>query len=149
MINKKYSSEEWQDLKLLVTLSRCNSSTQKRIYPFLRKEKVTEAQFSVLELLYHKGSFSIKEIIEKTFSSGGTMTVIINNLLKQGLVRKEKSSDDKRVYLIYITDKGRELTERLFESYLENLSFALGVLSDFEKDILIKLLKKLGKNNTN
>ena len=85
---KNYNEKEMRNLKLLVTLSRCNSSVNSRIYPKIKEEGLTETQFSVLNLLYHKGKFNIKEIIEKTFSSGGTMTVVVNNLLKEGYIKK-------------------------------------------------------------
>ena len=73
------------NLKLFLILNRCGLSVNKNIYPIFKKENITESQFYVLELLYHKGDMKIKEILEKTFSTGGTMTVIIENLLKEEL----------------------------------------------------------------
>ncbi len=142
---KVYSKDEWRNLKLLVTFSRCYSSVNQRIYPDIKAQGVTETQFSVLELLYHKGEFTIKEIIEKTFSSGGNMTVVINNLLQEKLVMKRRSEDDGRVWLISITEKGTELMEEIFDKHLQNLKRAFGVLTEGEQMIMIELLKKLGK----
>lgn len=145
MMNKEYDRDEWRNLKLLVTFSRCYASVNKRIYPYMKNQGVTEAQFSVLELLYHRGEFTIKEVIEKTFSSGGTMTVIINNLEKEGLVIKKRSEKDRRVFIIKISQKGTELMEEVFDKHLENLKKAFGVLTEAEQMIMIELLKKLGK----
>ncbi len=106
---------------------------------------MTETQFSVLNLLYHKGKFNIKEIIEKTFSSGGTMTVVVNNLLKEGYIKKERSEVDKRQVLISITSKGLNLLDYILGTHVENLKNTFDVLTDTEKLILTELLKKLGK----
>ena len=111
----------------------------------MKKQGVTEAQFSVLELLYHRGEFTIKEVIEKTFSSGGTMTVIINNLEKEGLITKKRDEKDRRVFIIKISPKGIALMEEVFDKHLENLKKAFGVLTEAEQMIMIELLKKLGK----
>lgn len=142
---KNYNEKEMRNLKLLVTLSRCNSSVNSRIYPKIKEEGLTETQFSVLNLLYHKGKFNIKEIIEKTFSSGGTMTVVVNNLLKEGYIKKERSEVDKRQILISITSKGLNLLDYILGTHVENLKNTFDVLTDTEKLILTELLKKLGK----
>ncbi|MBN2837604.1 MAG: MarR family transcriptional regulator [Fusobacteriaceae bacterium] len=126
-------------------LNRCGLSVNKNIYPIFKKENITESQFYVLELLYHKGDMKIKEILEKTFSTGGTMTVIIENLLKEELIFKKQNPLDRRSSLISITEKGYEIVEKVFSNHIENLDKVLGVLTSKEKNELIDLLKKLGK----
>ena len=141
----KYSEKEQLNLKLFLILNRCGLSVNKNIYPILKKENITESQFYVLELLYHKGDMKIKEILEKTFSTGGTMTVIIENLLKEELIFKKQNPLDRRSSLISITEKGYEIVEKVFSNHIENLDKVLGVLTSKEKNELIDLLKKLGK----
>ena len=141
----KYSEKEQLNLKLFLILNRCGLSVNKNIYPIFKKENITESQFYVLELLYHKGDMEIKEILEKTFSTGGTMTVIIENLLKEELIFKKQNPLDRRSSLISITEKGYEIVEKVFSNHIENLEKVLGVLTSNEKNELINLLKKLGK----
>ncbi|MBN1469366.1 MAG: MarR family transcriptional regulator [Fusobacteriaceae bacterium] len=141
----KYSEKEQLNLKLFLILNRCGLSVNKNIYPIFKKENITESQFYVLELLYHKGDMKIKEILEKTFSTGGTMTVIIENLLKEELIFKKQNPLDRRSSLISITEKGYEIVEKVFSNHIENLDKVLGVLTSKEKNELIDLLKKLGK----
>jgi len=141
----KYSEKEQLNLKLFLILNRCGLSVNKNIYPIFKKENITESQFYVLELLYHKGDMKIKEILEKTFSTGGTMTVIIENLLKEELIFKKQNPLDRRSSLISITEKGYEIVEKVFSNHIENLEKVLGVLTSNEKNELINLLKKLGK----
>lgn len=145
MEKRIYSEKELLNLKLFLILNRCGLSVNKNIYPIFKKENITEAQFYVLELLYHKGDLKIKEIVEKTFSSGGTMTVIIDNLEKEQLIIRKSDPKDRRASLISITEKGYSVVEKVFSNHIENLEKVLGVLGKSEKENLIELLKKLGK----
>lgn len=145
MENKIYSEKDQLNLKLFLILNRCGLSVNKNIYPIFKKEKITEAQFYVLELLYHKGDLKIKEIVEKTFSSGGTMTVIIDNLEKDGHIIRKQDPKDKRACLISSTKKGTVLVEKIFSIHMKNLDKVLSILEDKEKEELINLLRKLGK----
>ena len=146
MDKKAYNLNEQINLKLLLTLNRCSFSVNQKSSSIIRKQGLTEAQFSVLELLYHKGDFRIKEIIEKTFSSGGTMTVIIDNLQKEKFIKRKRDPRDRRAILIEITEKGRRVIEKIFDKHLDNLDKIFSVLSSTEKDSMIHLLKKLGKS---
>lgn len=145
MRNKKYNVHDQRNLKLFLILNRCSQSVNKNISKIFKKFNITEAQFNVLELLYHKGDMRIKSIIEKTFSSGGTMTVIIDNLEKEKLIERKTDPVDRRAYLISLTDLGRERIEGVFDKHIENLDKALSILEDEEKVQVINLLKKLGK----
>jgi len=145
MEKKSYGEKDQLNLKLFLILNRCGHSVNKNIYPIFKKEHITEAQFYVLELLYHKGDLKIKEIVEKTFSSGGTMTVIIENLLKEGFIVKKQDESDRRASLISITDKGSILVEKIFNNHIINLDKVLSILEKNEKENLMYLLKKLGK----
>ena len=145
MEKKIYLEKDLLNLKLFLILNRCGLSVNKNIYPIFKKENITEAQFYVLELLYHKGDMKIKEIVEKTFSSGGTMTVIIDNLEKESLILRKQDPRDKRSSLKKKKKKGYSVVEKVFNNHINNLDKVLGVLEDKEKENLIDLLRKLGK----
>ncbi|WP_242985349.1 MarR family winged helix-turn-helix transcriptional regulator [Vallitalea okinawensis] len=106
---------------------------------------MTTSQFGVLEVLYHKGDLRIREIIEKTLSTGGNMTVVIDNLQKDGLVSRYPDPADRRATLISITDKGKQLMDDIFPRHLDSLNEIYDVLSKEEKEILLVLLKKLSR----
>lgn len=105
---------------------------------------MTLAQFAVLEILYHKGDLRICDIIEGTLSTGGNMTVVIENLLKEGYVSKYPDPKDRRAHVVSITEKGIQLMEEVFPAHVEHISEIFDVLSNNEKLELITLLKRLG-----
>src|SRR5690554_6115814 len=94
MKNKKsYGADNDLNLKALVTLSRCFQSVRRREMRTIKQVGLTAAQFGVLEILYHKGNLRIGEILEGTLSTGGNMTVVIENLEKTGFRSEEHTSE--------------------------------------------------------
>ena len=141
---KSYGEQNDLNLKTLVALSRCFQSVRKREFKTIKEAGLTVAQFGVLEILYHKGDLRIGEIIEGTLSTGGNMTVVIENLERTGFVTRFADPQDRRSSLIRITDKGTQLMENTFPAHVENVSDIFNILSEQEKRHLVQLLKKLG-----
>jgi MarR family 2-MHQ and catechol resistance regulon transcriptional repressor len=131
------------NLKALIALSRCTHSVHKREHKTIKDAGLTVSQFAVLEVLYHKGDLRISEILDKILSTGGNMTVVIDNLVKENLVKRCIDSKDKRVNLISITKEGRDLISEIFPKHLDNINEVFSVLATDEKESLINLLKKL------
>lgn len=139
-----YGNSNDLNLKVLVSLSRATQALHKRATNIFNEGGLTTSQFAVLETLYHKGDLTINEIIKKVLSTSGNITVVINNLEKQQLVKRYTNPEDKRSYSISITEKGREKVAEIFPKHVEDLKDNLQVLSDDEKELLIELLKKIG-----
>ncbi|MDF2891828.1 MAG: MarR family transcriptional regulator [Clostridia bacterium] len=145
MSNKKISYGELSDLnlKLLIALSRSTQKVHKKELRTIKEGGLTLTQFAVLEILYHKGNLRISEILEKALATGGNMTVVIDNLAKEGLVKRCGDPKDRRVNLISITEKGRQLISEIFPKHVENINEIFNVLTADEKNILLNILKKL------
>jgi len=141
--NKTYGELSDLNLKTLVVLSRCMQSVHKKEYKTIKEGGLTVSQFAVLEVLYHKGDLRVSEIIEKILSTGGNMTVVIDNLVKESLVERRIDPSDRRVNLISITEKGKMLMSDIFPRHMENINEIFSVLTAEEKKNLIGLLKKL------
>lgn len=116
----------------------------KRSAEIFLKGGLTTSQFSALEALYHRGSMSVKQLIESVLSTGGNMTVVINNLEKEKLILRQINPQDKRSSLLSITDKGKKRIEEIFPQHLMDLEEAFESLSQEEKELLTALLKKIG-----
>lgn len=131
------------NLKALIALSRCTHDVHKKEYKTIKEGGLTVSQFAVLEILYHKGDLRIREIIDKILSTGGNMTVVIDNLVKVNLVKRCTDPKDRRVNLISITEEGRNLISNIFPKHVENINEIFSNLTSVEKINLISLLKKL------
>ncbi|KJS01267.1 MAG: hypothetical protein VR65_09530 [Desulfobulbaceae bacterium BRH_c16a] len=129
-------------LNTFVKLVRCTNTVSYHVHKHLQNE-LTVSQFGILEALVHLGPMSQKELSEKILKSPGNITTIINNLEKAGLVTRILSMEDRRYYAIHLTEKGRELIERIFPVHAEILFNRMSVLTEQEQQTLGKLLKKL------
>lgn len=107
---------------------------------------LTIGQFGVLELLYHRGSQSIGAATKLAMSTPGNMTVVVKNLVKQGLITSEKSAEDKRSATISITEAGIALIGSIFPEHSKRIDQFLSGLSREEKEVVRALLRKLNKS---
>jgi len=138
-----YGKEADTNLKLVIGLTRSNNNIRRAESDVLRAAGLTYPQFGVLEALYHKGDLRVCQIIEKTLSTGGNMTVVIQNLIKEGLITRYKDPEDNRAFIVQLTDTGRQLMEDVFPKHIENLNETFAHMTTVEKDQLFLLLKKL------
>lgn len=134
-----------ENLKLFVVLNKCTLSVGKKSEKNIRTTGLTVPQFSVLEMLYHKGDLKVGDIIEKSISSVGNISLIIDNLQKLEFVEKRKCKSDGRITYVSLTEKGRQLIASMWPGHEADLDNIMSVLNSEEKDTLINLLKKLGK----
>lgn len=104
---------------------------------------LTPSQFMVLEVLYHKGDMRVCEITEKILTSGGNMTVVIQNLLKENYVIKKETPGDRRSYRLSLTEKGKNIMEEVFPKHLNIMKDTMEGLEEVEKQTLIELLRKM------
>lgn len=139
----KYYNSDNLNLKALIALSRCAQHVHKLEYRTMKEGGLTVSQFAVLEVLYHKGDLRVSEILEKILATGGNMTVVIDNLVKENLVIRTIDPSDKRVNLIRLTDKGQDLISSIFPGHVQNVDNIFSILTEDEKKQLINVLKKL------
>ena len=132
---------------MIIGLGRAYRNAHKRSMRMFYDYGLTMPQFTVLEVLYSKGDLTVKQIINKVLSSGGSMTVVIRNLEQQGLVCRRENPDDRRSYLISISSDGRRLMDKVFPLHMQNLSEVFSVLTDEEKDTMVGMLKRIARNN--
>jgi MarR family 2-MHQ and catechol resistance regulon transcriptional repressor len=134
-------------LNTFVKLVRSTSSVCGDVHNHFLSE-LTVSQFGILEALYHLGPMAQKELATKILKSPGNITTIINNLERNGLVKRKVNKEDKRYYTIHLTNKGRSLIERLFPTHADVILNRISVLTETEQQTLGKLLKKLSTATT-
>ena len=143
---RSYGDGADRALDLWVALARCASSVSRVSARDIQRYGLTQAQFAVLEVLYHRGPLPLCTIGEKLLVTSGNITYVANQLEKAGWLRRHRSSDDRRVTLAHLTARGEALMERHFPSHAETMALATKALSVREQDQLAKLLKKWGKS---
>jgi len=135
---------EMRTLDTFIKLTRCTNSLLARLAERNTMDDLTPSQFAVLEALYHLGHMTQGEISTKVLKSGSNMTTVIDNLERDGFVRRERDEKDRRVIHVHLTEAGSGKVEAVLPGHIAALVEELKVLSASEQETLGKLCKKLG-----
>ena len=141
----KGSHAEMRTLDTFIKLTRCANSLFARLAERNTLGDITPSQFAVLESLYHLGSMNQGEVSTKVLKSGSNMTTVIDNLERDGLVKRERHEKDRRVINVHLTEAGKKKVEAVLPGHIAALVDEFSVLSASEQQTLAELCKKLGK----
>lgn len=141
----KGSRAEMRTLDTFIKLTRCANSLFARLAERNTLGDITPSQFAVLESLYHLGSMNQGEVSTKVLKSGSNMTTVIDNLERDGLVKRERHEKDRRVINVHLTEAGKKKVEAVLPGHIAALVDEFSVLSASEQQTLAALCKKLGK----
>lgn len=131
-------------LNAYTKLIRAAESVTGRVHRPLAAFDLTISQFGVLEALHHKGPLCQRDIAAKILKSTGNITLVIDNLEKRGLVRRERDTEDRRYLTVHLTDEGRAMITDAFSRVAAAICTELSVLTPQEQEQLGSLCRKLG-----
>lgn len=114
----------------------------RRLKPF----DLTTEQWVVLHRLWDKDGLSQKELADLIFKDQPNTTRILDKLSQKGLIRRFDNAEDRRAFLIYLTDEGKETVRTLFPLDGEIRAVACRGVSDEELALLRSLLNRIWNN---
>ncbi|GAA2883375.1 MarR family winged helix-turn-helix transcriptional regulator [Enterococcus casseliflavus] len=130
-------------LKAYIGLLRTASRLEQVAKKDVRCYGLNITEFSVLELLYHKGTHTTQAIKEKILIASSSTTYVVDQLVKKGCVQREPSQEDQRVIYVSITEAGRALMEKIFPSHAQKIAASFSELSSEELQQLKTILRKI------
>lgn len=125
------------------SLARVAQALETASHRHLAASHLTVTQFAVLRLLLSEGSCSQRYLGQKLQRSGGNLTLVIDNLERDGMVTRTRDLSDRRVRQIRLTEQGRALTERLLPQHQQGLRDLLAPLTPGEQQLLCHLADRL------
>jgi MarR family transcriptional regulator, 2-MHQ and catechol-resistance regulon repressor len=84
-------------------------------------------------------------LAQKILKTGGNLTLVIDNLEKRQLVRRERDKGDRRIIQVHLTAEGEALIQIVFPRHVEIVVNDLSVLTTQEQAELAYLCRKLGR----
>jgi MarR family transcriptional regulator, 2-MHQ and catechol-resistance regulon repressor len=135
--------DEAEALQLILSIGRAFKFVDDYVRPRMQKHGLTMTEFSVLMVLWHGGPTPLGELSERILLTGASTTYTVKKLEKRGLIARESRSEDKRVVMGVITDKGRTLARKIAPLHATELTEAMHRLSTEEKKTAAQLLRKL------
>ena len=110
---------------------------------------ITPEQWTVLLSLWEKDGVSQQELCNATFKDKPSMTRLIDNMEKLGLVVRIASKDDRRTNLVHLTRNGKELKESAILVANRTLKEALMGVTFDELRVSQEVLRKVFTNAKN
>lgn len=109
----------------------------------IKSFNITREQWGILSWLYDCDGINQKELAKETFKDPAALTKTLNRMEKKDLIKRVKDENDKRAFLIYLTDTGRKLRNEIEPIAVEILEEAFHNFTEEEVETLKNLLKKL------
>jgi DNA-binding MarR family transcriptional regulator len=127
-------------INLIRTESLLAGELNNRFRPF----GLTGSTFNVLMILDGEPEpLSPHELGERLLVTRGTVTGLLDTLQRRGLVKRVPHPNDRRMLLIELTERGRSVLRKTWAVHFPAQTEMLSVLSDTEKETLVRLLGKL------
>lgn len=104
---------------------------------------VSKTELLAMLIVDRYGEVIMSQISDFINAPLSTTTGLVNRLVKNGYLQRERSDEDRRIVTIRLTDKGKSLMTEFkvtIESYLERIN---AVLSAEERQVLLKIVMKV------
>lgn len=131
-------------LSLFIKLARCHNAVSERARRNISQHGFSVSEFAVLELLYHKGPAPLGEIADRVLLTTGSMTYVIDQLVKSGVVERVACPRDRRRWFAALTPMGQDRIAAAFPDHAREILETMAALSPAEQETLGDLLRKLG-----
>ena len=138
------NEREKQVLSAWIKFSRASNTLNNIMRHNVEEQGLTISQFGVLEVLDHKGPLSVKEIGQKLLLTTSNLVTVIDNLVKQELVKRVPCEHDRRSIIIHLTKKGSVMIEPIFRNHLDELLNCFSMFDEQQLKTLGSLSKDLG-----
>ena len=103
------------------------------------------SDFGVLEILLHKGPLPVNTIGPIVDLTPGSISIAVDRLVAKGLVSRVESREDRRVRIVALTSRGRDLIVTAFRMHSGQMKRVFSELSQDDLRGLEVALKKVGK----
>jgi MarR family 2-MHQ and catechol resistance regulon transcriptional repressor len=104
-----------------------------------------DSDFRVLEVLLHKGPLPVNTIGPIVDLTPGSISIAVDRLVAKGLVSRVESAEDRRVRIVALTPRGKDLIVPAFRKHAGQMKRVFSELSPEELRALEEALKRVGK----
>ncbi|MFC4735256.1 MarR family winged helix-turn-helix transcriptional regulator [Bacillus daqingensis] len=132
-------------LKAVAVLIKAHDSVHSCIKRDAAKAGLNPTEFSVMELLLHKGALPTQEIGRRVLISSGSITYVVDKLEAKQLVRRSPCPTDRRITYTELTENGRALIDKAFSRHRENVESLFAEVESEQLESMISTLKQIGR----
>ncbi|WP_374077203.1 MarR family winged helix-turn-helix transcriptional regulator [Bdellovibrio bacteriovorus] len=142
---KGYKPSPLGDMVPFIRLLRVAAQLEASLKVHCDTEDITTAQFQALSALKRLDpqGLSAKEIMDATVLTSGSVTSMIDQLIKKKLVQRQTSEEDRRQIQIRLTALGHRVIEKVLKLRTQELKDYGKLYSATELKHLSELLKRM------
>ncbi len=130
------------DESLGFIINRTAVAVKKEFTRRLKAFDLTPEQWSILNRLGEQDKLTQKDLAERTYKDQPNTARILDKLEKKELIRRVDNPEDRRAFLIHLTDRGKEVREGIIPITLQlNVDASAG----FEKEETRQLINLLNR----
>lgn len=129
-------------------LSRSKSMLSKSVDDALVEMEITHAQASVFMMLALGKCSTAAELARDLFIDAGAMKRMLDRMEAKGFIQRAPHPEDKRLYLIQLTQQGKALADQLPAIFCDVLTIGFTNFTPEEIGFLKSLLRKLLANRS-
>lgn len=107
---------------------------------------LTTEQWGVINFLLEQDGINQNQIGKLISKDHTCVSRLVDTLIKKGIIKKENSSEDKRINLIYLTEEGKKLQNNIVFTVEHSLDQVFKGVTEEEKNIFSVVLDKIIKN---
>ncbi|MFD2804304.1 DNA-binding transcriptional regulator, MarR family [Litchfieldia salsa] len=112
----------------------------------LNNYTISYEQWQVLSRLYEQDGLTQSQLAIKIERDQGSISRLIDNMLKQELVTRQSNENDRRINHIYLTDLSKNIREDLEKLALKTISQATQNMSKEQLQTCLQMLDQIRDN---
>ena len=100
------------DKQLCFPIYACARKIVAAYHPFLKAVGLTYTQYVTMMVIWEEKTVSVHDLGQRLYPDSGTLTPVLKKLEQLGYIERRRSTEDERVVLAILTEKGKQLKQK-------------------------------------
>jgi DNA-binding MarR family transcriptional regulator len=143
--SKRYRNVEPSAVEAFLNLLRVASDVLDSTEQYFIEQGTSQGRFTVLCLLNRNPDVPLcpADLAQRAGVTRATMTGLLQGLEAEGLVKRTSSEEDKRMFFVELTGKGRRYLDNILPDWFKRVGSLMEGINDRERGTMLKLLEKV------
>jgi DNA-binding MarR family transcriptional regulator len=143
-MEREYGESNYLGYRISMTSKRMQAALQHRFRQL--DPDLTFEQWTVLLALWRKDGRTQQELSAETGRDQTSLSRLLDTMVRRNLIVRVQSREDRRINLIYLTYRGKELERPLLELAGELQAQALQGIGEDELSVFLRVLNRIDRN---
>ena len=143
--SKRYRNVNPGAVEAFLNLLRVASDVLDSTDQYFNEHGTSQGRFTVLCLLNRNPDVPLcpADLAQRAGVTRATRTGLLQGLESEGLIKRTSSDDDKRMFFVELTSKGRRYLDNILPDWFRRVGDLMGGVNDKERATMLKSLEKV------